>query len=479
MPAGISYLNIIATACATTCFVIAGMHFFMWARRTNRIEYLLSTTMAVSAGVLAFVELRQAFVEDIESYVVMSRVTHIVLLVLLMSLVTFVHTYLSAGPRWLIWTIGLFWSAAVIQSFVLPYGVVHAEITALTKESTFWGEQFTVATGPVNPGKYVADLAVVLILIFLGLAGWQAGQRGQTNRALLVSGSGLAFVLVSVILSNLGDLGLAQIPFIAAPTFLIVVAVLTYMILHDAFRANAAALEVAQLRRVLTLGEMVGGLAHEINQPLAAILSNAQAARRFLASESVDLEEIGEIVEDIIADDKRASEIVKGLRTMLRRDTAGNSSADLAAATRAAIALVRGECHAHSVSLDVELDPALGFVRANEIEIEQVFVNLLLNGIRAAAAVPRNQRDVRVRCDARDGIAYCTVADSGPGIREDVRKSLFEPFVSTSGDGLGLGLSVCKRIVERAGGRIWAEDGAGRGASFTFTLPLMAEQVSA
>ena len=478
MQSGVSYLSLVGASLATICFMIAGMHFVLWLRARHRSVYLLATIMSAAGGALALINLRQAFAPDVETFVTMSRLTHVALFALLISMVTFVRRYLGTGPRWLIGVIAILWFAAVVQSFVLPYGVIHAEITELVQVPSIGGETFSAARGPLNPGKFVADAAVILILVFLVVAGWQAAQSGQKKRAFLVSGSGVAFATVSIVLSNLEDLGLAQFPFIASPAFLVVIAALTYMILDDAFRASDAALEIAQLRRVLTLGELAGGLAHEINQPLAAILSNAQAARRFLTRSSVDLDEIREIVDDIIADDKRASDIIHGLRKMLSKSPVERDTADLNSTVRDATALVKGECHANDVLLEVDVDLIRPPLRCSEIELQQVFVNLLLNAIRAVSTQKREDRKVLVKCAIRDGSALCSVADSGPGISDDVRKKLFEPFVSTSEGGLGLGLAVCKRIVERSGGSIWAEDREQGGTRFTFTVPL-ADQASA
>jgi signal transduction histidine kinase len=471
MQVEISYLNIISAACATAAFMIAGMHFVLWIRSTRKNAYLLSTIMSVAAGALAITELHQSLSPDIETYVALSQLTHVVLFVLLVSLVSFVSSYLGTGPRWMIFVIASLWLVSVVQSFVLPFGVVHAEIIELAEGQTIWGETFAVARGPINPGKYIADLAVILILVFLLLAGWQAAQRGQQKRAMLVTVSAVSFLLISVVSANLEDLGLAAFPFTAPLSFLIVIALLTYMILDDAFRANDAAMEVQQMRRILTLGEMVGGLAHEINQPLAAILSNAQAARRFLASPEIDMDEIREIIDDIIDDDKRAGEIVQGLRQMLRRDLPDGNVADANTSLETATMLVKGEFHAKDVALVTKVAPDLGQVQLNSVELEQVLVNLMLNAVRAASGAGRKDRWVKVSCTASDGAAKFSISDSGEGIDPEVFDKLFEPFVSSYKDGLGLGLAICKRIVERSGGEIWASRREGDGAEFIFTVP--------
>ena len=192
-----------------------------------------------------------------------------------------------------------------------------------------------------------------------------------------------------------------------------------------------------------------------------------------MSRSSVDLDEIREIVDDIITDDKRASDIIQGLRKMLGKGPVEGETGDLNSIVRDAATLVKGECHANDVLLELDVDVIRPPVRCSEIELQQVFVNLLLNAIREVSALKPQQRKILVECAIRDGNALCSVADSGPGISDDVRETLFDPFVSTSDGGLGLGLAVCRRIVERSGGSIWVEDRDGGGTRFTFTVPLV------
>jgi signal transduction histidine kinase len=384
----------------------------------------------------------------------------------------FVRAYLKTGSLWPIATVAVLWGIVVLQSMVLPDGVVHTQITALVPKQTPWGETFYVASGPVNPGKYVADVAVLIMLFSLGKAVLEAPKRGRRGRALWVAGSGALFLLIAVTMVNLQDSGILAVPLVIPSAFLIVVTALTHNIISQIFAARRAAGEIARLRRALTLGEMVGGITHEINQPLAAILSNAQAARRFLAKSDVDLDEIRDIVDDIIIDEKRASNIIRGFRNMLQRKTQTDSTADIAASVRNACGLVKGEFSTSDVALVIDLQPDHRPVLVDPIELEQVLVNLLLNAARAAAKVHARDRRVEIRCREDGQTAEFAVMDRGPGIDTETSDRLFEPFVSNSENGLGMGLTVCRRIVERYGGHIWSETREGGGAVFRFTLPL-------
>lgn len=468
----ISPLATIAITCATACFVISLMHGILYFRSGRNRTYLLAVIASVAAGCIAVIDLLQITAADIETHVAMSRYMHVGLLVLLVSLVMLVRSHLDAGPRWLIGLIAALFTITVIQSVVLPYGVVHAEITELIQVITPWGEAFYVARGPLNPGKYIGDSVVVLVLVFLGIAVVEAVRKGSRRRAILIGGSAAVFILSAGALAILQDAGVVSLPLVIPSLFLIVIGALTVSVINEALEAAEAEREVAQLRRILTLGEMVGGLTHEINQPLSAILSNAQAARRFLNKDNVDLDEIREIVDDVIADDKRASGIVEGFRNMLQRDTGRGTAADVNEAVAAAARLVKGDFHAQDVPLRLELQPDHKPVQADTVELEQVLVNLLLNAARATDANDGPNGHVTLSCEELDGVARFSVRDQGHGIDDEMMETLFEPFVSGNEGGLGLGLSVCKRIVERSGGKIWAMQREGGGAVFYFTLPL-------
>jgi two-component system sensor kinase FixL len=327
----------------------------------------------------------------------------------------------------------------------------------------------------VNPGKYIADLGVFLTLVFLAVAVTTATRRGNSSGALLIGGSAALFLLAGGFIAIIQDLGVVTLPLFLPVAFLVIVGALSYKFVDDAFKARDAALEVAQLRRVITLGEMVGGITHEINQPLSAIQSNAQAGRRFLAGDNADAGEIRDIFDDIVADGKRASEIIHGIRRMLQRESTKGATADASKVILAASDLVKGELHARDVTLRVNARPTGNLVRADSMELMQVIMNLLLNAIRAASEMGKHDRLVTINYEEEDGVGLFSVEDRGPGINDELIDRLFEPFVSRSEDGLGIGLSVCKRIIERTNGSISAEQRDGGGAVFQIRLPLAGE----
>ena len=451
--------------------MIAIMHFVMWVRTGLERQYLFSMTMVAAAGCVAIFDLLQIRSTDIAAFVTMSRLMHVGLIVMLISLLCFIRAYLDEGPRWLIVVIAAMWGLVMIPNFLSPGGVVYSQITELTYTETSWGEFYAVASGPINPWKYLADAATPLIVLFVASASWAAWHKGQRQSALIIGGSIAFFVLVAGSWAQLQDAGVVNVPLVIPLTFFTVIVALTYELVNDAFRANAAAREVRQLRRAISLGEIAGGLAHEINQPLAAILTNAQAARRLLQLEDVELDEVREIINDIIDDEKRASKIILGLRQMLRRDEPGNNLTAISNAIEATTDLINGELNASDVALNVEMESNLNPVRIDRSQLIQVLLNLVLNGIRAAKTMPPEFRQVTIGAYDSGRELLVSVSDRGPGIRDELVESVFEPFVSRGGDGLGMGLAICRRIIERHGGRIWFEHRQGGGAVFKFALP--------
>ncbi len=226
--------------------------------------------------------------------------------------------------------------------------------------------------------------------------------------------------------------------------------------------------------RVASTGAISASLAHEICQPLSAILNNAQAGLRFLDHEQVDLEEMREIFQDIVRDDKRAGTIINGLRAMLQQQETPYADIDLAQSIEEVLDLLHSELVRHGVDVERSLETNLT-VRANKTQIQQVLLNLIINAQEAMTDRPDGERRLRIRATRADSKARVSVSDTGHGIAEDMLDRIFEGFYTTKPQGLGVGLEVCRSIMESHQGAIWAEANADRGASFHFMLPLVGE----
>jgi PAS domain S-box-containing protein len=242
---------------------------------------------------------------------------------------------------------------------------------------------------------------------------------------------------------------------------------------------TASRREMERLMRANVLGELASALAHELNQPLTAILSNAQAARRLLASNALDADELADILSDIESDDRRASAVIRRIRDMVSKSAIEHRLVDIRAVVHAAVELTRSELTTHDVRLQLALADDLPAISGSDVDLQQVVINLIMNAVRAVRAVRENaegQRQIDITASVAGGAIAVRVADSGPGLDADMRVRIFTPFFTTKSKGIGMGLTICKRIIEAHGGQIGVEDRPGGGACFVFTLPLPARE---
>jgi signal transduction histidine kinase len=231
-------------------------------------------------------------------------------------------------------------------------------------------------------------------------------------------------------------------------------------------------LELAHASRLAVAGELTGSIAHEINQPLSAILSNADAADLMLESGTDRRDELREILADIRRDDLRASEVIRRLRTLLAKQEVEQQPFEINEAMRNVESMLRAEARRRGVTLDIPpITTALTTV-GDRIQIEQVLINLLLNAMDAVADVPEDRRTIVVSVENGTGSIAITVHDRGQGITPEHLPKLFDSFFSTKSKGMGLGLSIARTLIEAHGGRIWAENGPGEGAVFHVKLPV-------
>ena len=231
--------------------------------------------------------------------------------------------------------------------------------------------------------------------------------------------------------------------------------------------------ELAHVTRVSTMGELSASLAHELNQPLTAILSNAQAARRFLAAPKPDLDEIRAILDDIVKDDKLAAEVIHRLRAMVQKQARVEPVAvQVHELIHDAERLLHGELVGRDVELVLRLPPDCPPALAAHVPIQQVLLNLMMNALDALDGAGPAPRLLTVETRVVDGRVRVSVSDNGPGLSDSLLPDIFRPFFTTKAKGLGMGLSVSRTIVESFGGRLWAESPAiVGGARFHFELP--------
>jgi PAS domain S-box-containing protein len=232
--------------------------------------------------------------------------------------------------------------------------------------------------------------------------------------------------------------------------------------------------ELAHVSRVSIMGELSASMAHELNQPLTAILTNAQAAQRFMAAGTADLDEFREILKDIAYDTTRARDVIRHLRALVKRSEPDFTQLDVGDTIREVVGFLHGDIVARNVRVGLELLPDLPPVHGDRIQLQQILINLLLNAFDALNGNPVAKRLVTVAtAQESPQLVRVTVRDCGAGIPPNQLDSVFEPFFTTKQDGMGMGLSVTRSIVESHGGRIWAENNSAGGAAFHFTLPVV------
>jgi len=229
--------------------------------------------------------------------------------------------------------------------------------------------------------------------------------------------------------------------------------------------------ELARVMRFSTAGELTASIAHEINQPLGAILTNAETAQTILKSPSPDIGELNEIVVDILRDDRRASEVIRRMRSLLTKAPFELKNLDLNDVAREAVEFLSTLAVARKVELTSVIIPDALPILGDRIQLQQVILNLVVNGIDAMKDTPSENRVISIWTSRVEKFAELSVSDCGPGIPEDKLKEIFEPFFTSKAEGMGMGLSIARTIMEAHNGRIWAENQPG-GAMFRIKLPL-------
>jgi PAS domain S-box-containing protein len=240
-----------------------------------------------------------------------------------------------------------------------------------------------------------------------------------------------------------------------------------------------AQMELARVTRVTTLGELTASIAHEVNQPLAAVVANAEACLRWLDRETPDLTAARRSVEWVINDSSRASEVIRRVRALANKADIEKAALDINDVVREVITLVQRESFSHRVSVRMVLAPALPMIMGDRVQLQQVIINLVMNGVEAMQSVTDRPRDlvIRSRQDETQQVLV-SVTDCGVGISAENADRLFNAFFTTKSSGMGIGLSICRSIMEAHGGRLWATANIPHGATFQFTLPVSAGTAS-
>ena len=612
-----SWITIVWSMNAAACLTLAGIYLLIWCKQREYWAYLVLSCNAVAGAALTAFELTLLRAQTNEQYGVILRWAQLPVWLLVVSLVVFVRLYLRAGRPWLAWSVCGARTLALLLNFAFMPNLSYRQITTLKQISWWGGETVSVPIGVTNPWILVAQLSLLLLVIFFVDATITAWRRGERQRALVVGGALIFFSTIAIAQVVLVVWGIIQVPFLACFSYPGLIAAMGYQMSNemlqrarlarelqaseadlretkqrmelaasaaelgmwmwdivrneiwitdkgralfgfdssekldlDRFRSRIhpedrelvlqtvenslrtgaeyrseyravlpngqtrwiagsghvefngdgqpvrmrgaslditkrkqAELEAARqgnqmvhLSRVTMLGELSGSIAHELNSPLSAILNNAQAAQRILANGQADLGEVQEILDEIVSEDRRAGEVIRRLQLLLKKGEVQRHSLCINEVVQDVLKLMRSDLINQKVTVDTQLARNLPTVTGDPVQLQQVLLNLVVNGCDAMADCARLERKLLIRTGIENGstAVILSVTDQGNGIPEGKIEQIFEPFFTTKAKGMGLGLSVCRTIITAHRGKLWATNNADCGATFTFSLPIRA-----
>ncbi|MEH2567381.1 sensor histidine kinase [Bradyrhizobium sp. AZCC 2289] len=234
-----------------------------------------------------------------------------------------------------------------------------------------------------------------------------------------------------------------------------------------------AQMALAHANRVATMGQLTASITHEVNQPITAAVTYALAARRFLSADPPNFREVDDALSLIVKEGNRAGEVVERVRALVKKVPARKDAVAIDDALLEVIALTRAEAVNNSVSVRTQFAEGLPRVQGDRVQLQQVMLNLIINAIQAMSGIGESPRELQISIDAvpSEGSVRVGVRDTGPGLSPESRSRLFEPFYTTKPEGMGMGLSICRSIIEAHGGRLWAIRCEPQGALFQFTIP--------
>jgi signal transduction histidine kinase len=472
---------------AGAALTLATLCALMWAAERHDVANLAFSLVAVAVAGLARTEIGMMHSTNVTEYADWSRLSHLPLFCIIVGLMVFARYYLGTQRGWLTWTIVALWLAVLAGDFFW-YPELNWQGVYTLGQFSLLGEEVTVA-GQVVPlmGQWLAVAGSLLAVVFLAesaLPLWRSGGAEERRRASIVAVGIAAPLLLSIVFVQMSLMGAIRIPSLGTPLFLFSLAVLAVELSRIVRLDRSVQVELDQLRRELAragrisaLGQLAAALAHELSQPLAAILRNSEAAELHLESPTPDLAELRAIISDIHKDDTRAGEVIARMRSLIKGRRVDMRPLAPEEFIQDALLLARAEAAARQVALYRVIAPGLPLVSGDRVHISQVLLNLIINAMDAMDACPVSSRLLVIEAhrDQHQHMIEIIVSDSGPGVRPEMVDKIFDPFFTTKPEGMGMGLPVSRSIIEAHGGRLWAETGVrGMGLTFHFTLPLAA-----
>ena len=477
-----SFVTTLWSMQAAAALTLAVLYGLVWSIDRRNLANLTLCIVAVAMAVAARDEVRMMHAATTTEYGEWTRLIYLPLFFALVGQMFFVHLFLGTGRVWLLSIIVGARVVVLVGNFLTHPTFAWREIVGL-RQVTFLGEQVSIAGPTVLRSWHWLSLAsYLLIIVFIADAALRAWRRGgaEGRRKALVIAAGVGIPLtLTAVYSQAVLLGALPLPFLVTPSFLITIVVMAVelsrgFILNRQTRQELEELraELARAGRVTALGQLASALAHELSQPLSAILRNAEAAELHLNGPHPDLDELRAIVTDIRKDDQRAGDVIEQMRSLIKRRTLQMHPLALNEVVEDVISLVHSDALARHVALDYVMTPGLPLVSGDRVHLSQVLLNLIINGMDATQASPAYNKRVVIEARPREeGRVEVAVTDSGPGLPAAAIAKVFDPFYTTKSGGLGMGLPISRTIIEAHGGRLWAERAPqGSGLTFRFTL---------
>ena len=483
------WIDILWPAMGAMSLTLGVLHALIWWRDPRQLAYLSFSVASLAVAAMAIFELLLMRSTQVAQFDALVRWAMVTMTILLAGLVVFVRLYFRAGSWHLAIATFVGHLLCLIPNFATGSSLIFQHVDRLVPLAGWDGSTIVYPQGTPNPwmlGWYFTDAVMIAFWVSV-VREVRARDDGLEllRRAVLICGALTAFVLAGVGCAILVGYGWLQAPFMVNLPFVGVVLMISlalagdwqdiHLRMHQERERALLREELAHLSRVATMSEMSSSLAHELNQPLTAVLSNAQAALRFLGRDPPDLQGARESLQHVVESDKRASEVIRRLRSMLRKETGEFRDLQVNDVVEEVVVLLRSDLVARNVDVQLQLGRDLAVVRADRVQLQQVLLNLVFNACDALGNMPASRLVVVETCVAFPHGVEVIVRDLGAGIVQADPEDIFKPFVTSKPEGMGLGLSVCRSLIEAHGGRIWADRNEPRGTRLHFSLPASAE----